>query len=202
MLKKEPLKVSSESSEDDTICERCSHILAKCFSRTKKKDDYKPQEVEEPRSVPQSIENSRFEPRLALQVHSIQSRLGSQHEQPKMARSRLGSQYEQPRMAQSRLDAQYEQPRVSRSRFGSQYEQPRMARSRLSPQYEQQKMARSRPNPHYTLDSKFESIRKLRMIRQPVSETGRWVTLETPGLKLIHKQEYKYGYNPYFSRMT
>jgi hypothetical protein len=40
------------------------------------------------------------------------------------------------------------------------------------------------------------------MMRPPVSKTGRWVTLETSGLKPIHKQEYKYGYNPYFSRMT
>ena len=63
-------------------------------------------------------------------------------------------------------------------------------------------MARSRPNPHHTLDSRFESIRKPRMMRPPVSETGRWVTFETPRLKPIHKQEYKYGYNPYFSRMT
>jgi hypothetical protein len=39
-------------------------------------------------------------------------------------------------------------------------------------------------------------------MRPLVSETGRWVTLETPRLKPIHKQEYKYGYNPYFSRMT
>jgi hypothetical protein len=40
------------------------------------------------------------------------------------------------------------------------------------------------------------------MIRPPVSEVGRWVTLESPGLKPIYRQEYKYGYNPYFSRMT
>jgi hypothetical protein len=77
-----------------------------------------------------------------------------------------------------------------------------MARSRLGPQYEQLKMARPRPNPHYTLDSRFESIKKPRMMRPPVLETGRWVTLETPRLKPIHKQGYKYGYNPYFSRMT
>jgi hypothetical protein len=90
---------------------------------------------------------------------------------------------------------------MARSRLGLQYEQPRMARSRLGPQYEQRKMARSRP-PHHTLDSRFESIRKPRMIRPPISEAGRWVTFETLGLKPIHKQEYKYGYNPYFSRMT
>ena len=77
MLRKEPLKINSESDEDNTISERCSHILAKCFSRTKKEDDYKPQEVEEPRLVPRSIENSRSKPRSAPQVHSIQSRLGS-----------------------------------------------------------------------------------------------------------------------------
>ena len=35
MLRKEPLKVSSESDEDNIICERCSHKLAKCFSKTK-----------------------------------------------------------------------------------------------------------------------------------------------------------------------
>uniref|UniRef100_A0A2N9GH53 Reverse transcriptase domain-containing protein n=1 Tax=Fagus sylvatica TaxID=28930 RepID=A0A2N9GH53_FAGSY len=190
MLRKEPLKVSSESDKDDTICERCSHILAKCFSRTKKEDNYKPQKAEEPRH-------------------------DSQHEQPKMTRSRqifsmnsqngsirLGSQYEQPRVARSRLGSQYEQPRVARSRLGSQYEQPRVARSRLGPQYEQTKMVQSKPNPHHTLDSRFKSIRKPRMMRPPVSKTGRWVTLETSGLKPIHKQEYKYGYNPYFSRMT
>jgi hypothetical protein len=77
MLRKEPLKVSLESDEDDTICERCSHILIKCFARTKKEDDYKPQEVEKPRSVPRSLGNSESEPRSAPQVHSIQSRLGS-----------------------------------------------------------------------------------------------------------------------------
>ena len=104
-------------------------------------------------------------------------------------------------MARSRLGLQYEQPRVAQLRLGPQYEQPRVARSRLGPQYEQPKMAQSRP-PHHTLDSRFESIRKPRMIRPPVSEAGRWVTLETLGLKPIHKQEYKYGYNPYFSRMT
>jgi hypothetical protein len=63
-------------------------------------------------------------------------------------------------------------------------------------------MARSRPNPHYTLDPRFESIKKPKMVRPPDSETGRWVTLKTPRLKPIHKQEYKYGYNPYFSRMA
>jgi hypothetical protein len=36
------------------------------------------------------------------------------------------------------------------------------------------------------------------MIKPPVSEARRRVTLESPGLKPIHKQEYKYGYNPYF----
>ena len=88
MLRKEPQKINSESDEDNTICERCSHILAKCFSRTKKEDDYKPPEVEEPKSVPKSIENSISEPRSAPQVHSIQPRLGSQREQPKMVRLR------------------------------------------------------------------------------------------------------------------
>ena len=77
MLRKEPLKVSSESDEDDTIYERCSHILAKCFSRTKKEDNYKPQKAEEPRSVPRSIEIGRAKPRSIPQVHLIQSRLGS-----------------------------------------------------------------------------------------------------------------------------
>jgi hypothetical protein len=77
MLRKEPLKVSSESDKDDTICERCSHILAKCFSRTKKEDNYKPQKAEEPRSVPRSIEIGRAKPRSIPQVHLIQSRLGS-----------------------------------------------------------------------------------------------------------------------------
>jgi hypothetical protein len=77
-----------------------------------------------------------------------------------------------------------------------------MARSRLGLQYELPKVARSRPNPHYTLDSRFESVRKPGMMRPLVLETGRWVTLETPGLKPIHKHEYKYGSNPYFSRMT
>ena len=59
MLRKEPQKINSESDENNTICERCSHILAKCFSRTKKEDDYKPLEVKEPKSVPKSIENNR-----------------------------------------------------------------------------------------------------------------------------------------------
>ena len=65
-------------------------------------------------------------------------------------------------------------------------------------QYVQPKMARSRPTSHQTLDSRFESIRRPRMIKPPVSEARRWVTLESPDLKPIHKQEYKYGYNPYF----
>jgi hypothetical protein len=243
MLRKEPQKINSES-EDNTICERCSHILAKCFSKTKKEDDHKPQEEEGAESVPKPIENNRPDPRSTLQAHSIQSRLGPQHEQqkmarlrhdsryeqlkmarsrhepqqeppkmarprhdlqneqPKMAQSKLSLQFEQPRMAQSKHVSRYEQPRVVRSRYGSHYEQPRMARSRLGPQYKQPKMARLRPNSHYTLDSRLESVKKPRMMRPPVSEAGRWVTLETPGLKPIHKQEYKYGYNPYFSRMT
>jgi hypothetical protein len=65
MLRKESLKINSESDEDNTICERCSHILAKCFSRLKKEDDYKPPKVEQPKLVPKSIENSRSEPRSA-----------------------------------------------------------------------------------------------------------------------------------------
>ena len=65
MLRKESLKINSESDEDNTICERCSHILAKCFFRLKKEYDYKPPKVEQPKSVPKSIENSRSEPRLA-----------------------------------------------------------------------------------------------------------------------------------------
>ena len=40
------------------------------------------------------------------------------------------------------------------------------------------------------------------MIRPPISEAGRWVTLEILGLKPIPRQEYKYDYNPYFSRIT
>jgi hypothetical protein len=35
ILRKEPPKPKQENSEDDTICERCSHILAKCFAKTK-----------------------------------------------------------------------------------------------------------------------------------------------------------------------
>jgi hypothetical protein len=101
MLRKETLKINSESDEDNTICERCSHILAKCFSRTKKEDDYKPPEVEKLKSVPKTIENSRSEPRSAPQVHSVQSRLGSQPEQPKMARSRHELQHEQLKMVRS-----------------------------------------------------------------------------------------------------
>ena len=93
MLRKKPLKINSESDEDNTIYERCSHILAKCFSRTKKEDDYKPPKVEEPKLVPKSIENSISEPRSAPQLHSFQSRLGSQHEQPKMAQSRHDLQH-------------------------------------------------------------------------------------------------------------
>jgi hypothetical protein len=114
MLRKEPQKINSESDKDNTICERCSHILAKCFSRTKKEDDYKPPEVEEePKSVPKSIENSRSESRSAPQVHSIQSRFGSQREQQKMARSRHDPQHEQPKMAQPRHDLQHEQQKMS-----------------------------------------------------------------------------------------
>ena len=34
ILKKEPPKPKQENSENDIICERCSHILAKCFAKT------------------------------------------------------------------------------------------------------------------------------------------------------------------------
>ena len=108
MLKKEPQQINSESGEDNTICERCSHILAKCFSKTKKEDDHKPPKEGEPKSIPKPIENNRPDPSSNPQVHSIQSRLSPQHEQPKMARSRHDSQYEQPKMARSRHDSQYE----------------------------------------------------------------------------------------------
>ena len=74
--------------------------------------------------------------------------------------------------------------------------------SRLGLQYVQPKMARSSPTSHQTLNSRFESIKRPRMIRPLVTEAGRWVTLESPGLKSIYRQEYKYGYTPYFSRMT
>ena len=116
MLRKEPQKINSESEEDNTICERCSHILAKCFSKTKKEDDHKPPKEEEPKSVLKPIENSRPDPRSALLVRSIQSRLGPQHEQPKMALSRHDSQYEQPKMARSRLEPQHEKPKMARPR--------------------------------------------------------------------------------------
>ena len=104
MLGKEPLKINLESDEDNIICERCSHILAKCFSRTEKEDDYKPPEVEKPKSVPESIKNSRSKLRSAPQLYSIQPRLGSQREQPKMARSKHDLQHEQPKMARPRHD--------------------------------------------------------------------------------------------------
>jgi hypothetical protein len=60
MLKKEPQQINLESDEDNTICERCSHILAKCFSKTKKEDDHKPPEEREPKSVPKPIENNEL----------------------------------------------------------------------------------------------------------------------------------------------
>jgi hypothetical protein len=60
MLKKEPQQINLESDEDNTICERCSHILAKCFSKTKKEDDHKPPEEGEPKSVPKPIENNEL----------------------------------------------------------------------------------------------------------------------------------------------
>uniref|UniRef100_A0A2N9FYZ2 Uncharacterized protein n=1 Tax=Fagus sylvatica TaxID=28930 RepID=A0A2N9FYZ2_FAGSY len=135
ILRREPPKPSQEDSEDDTICERYSHILAKCFTKTKEEDSKRQQEPEIGRPESRSVSHSQ----------SIQSRLG--------------------------------------------------------PQYVQQKMAQSRLTSHQTLDSRFESIRRPRMIRPPISEARRWVTLESLGLKPIHRQEYKYGYNPYFSRM-
>uniref|UniRef100_A0A2N9EV97 Uncharacterized protein n=1 Tax=Fagus sylvatica TaxID=28930 RepID=A0A2N9EV97_FAGSY len=46
ILRKEPPKVSLEDKEDDTICERCNHILAKFFSKTKREDSKNPQEAE------------------------------------------------------------------------------------------------------------------------------------------------------------
>ena len=70
MLKKEPQQINSESDEDNTICERCSHILAKCFFKTKKEDDHKLPEEGEPKSVPKPIENNRPDLRSTLQVHS------------------------------------------------------------------------------------------------------------------------------------
>jgi hypothetical protein len=121
ILKREPPKPSQEDSEDDIICERCSHILAKCFAKTKEGNSKRQQEPETGRPKPRSVSHS----------HSIQLRLG--------------------------------------------------------PQYVQPKMARSRPTSHQTLDSRFESIRRPRMIRPPVSEAGRWVTLESPGLKPIYR---------------
>uniref|UniRef100_A0A2N9ILQ9 Uncharacterized protein n=1 Tax=Fagus sylvatica TaxID=28930 RepID=A0A2N9ILQ9_FAGSY len=45
ILKKEPPKPRQENSEDDTICERCSHILAKCFVKTKEKDNERQHEL-------------------------------------------------------------------------------------------------------------------------------------------------------------
>jgi hypothetical protein len=66
MLRKEPQKINSESEGDNTICERCSYILAKCFFKTKKEDDHKPPEEEEPKSVPKPRENKRPDPRSAL----------------------------------------------------------------------------------------------------------------------------------------
>jgi hypothetical protein len=125
ILRREPPKPSQENGKGDTICERCSHILAICFAKTKEGDSKRQQEPEIGRPKPRSVSYSR----------SIQSRLG--------------------------------------------------------PQYVQPKMARSRPTSHQTLDSKFESIKRPRMIRPPISEAGRWVTLKSSGLKPIHKQKYK-----------
>ena len=157
MLRKEPQKINSESEDDNTICERCSHILAKCFSKTKKEDDHKPPEEDELKSVLKPIENSKPDPRSALQVHSIQSRLGPQREQPKMARLRHDSQYEQPKMARSRHEPQHEQPKMARPRHDLQNEQPKMAQSKLNSQFEQPRMAQSK---HV---SRYEQLRVVQL---------------------------------------
>ena len=66
ILRKEPPKSSPEGNKDDTICERCRHILAKCFSKTRKEDSKSQQKSEVGKPKPRSIPRS----------HSIQSRLG------------------------------------------------------------------------------------------------------------------------------
>jgi hypothetical protein len=59
ILKKEPPKPRQENSEDDTICERCSHILAKCFVKTKEKDNERQHELGIGRSKPRFVLHSQ-----------------------------------------------------------------------------------------------------------------------------------------------
>jgi hypothetical protein len=77
ILRKEPPKPMQESSnsEDDTICEKCSQILPKCFAKSKEENIEKQQ----------GPDNGRPKPRSSPHSQSIQLRLGPQYVQPKMA---------------------------------------------------------------------------------------------------------------------
>jgi hypothetical protein len=49
----------SSNSEDDTICERCSHILAKCFAKIEEEDSERQQEPGIGRPKPRSALHSQ-----------------------------------------------------------------------------------------------------------------------------------------------
>ena len=69
ILRREPSKPNQEDSEDDTICKRCSHILAKCFAKTKEENSGMQHKPEIGRSKSRSISHSQL----------IQLRLGPQY---------------------------------------------------------------------------------------------------------------------------
>jgi formylmethanofuran dehydrogenase subunit E len=71
ILKKEPPKPKQENREDDTICERCSHILAKCFAKPKKKTmkgNRNQELVDLNQDLPYTL--NRFNQDLALNMYS------------------------------------------------------------------------------------------------------------------------------------
>ena len=58
ILRRESPKCSQEVGEDDTICEKCSHILAKCFTKTKEEDSKRQHEPEIGKPKPRSVSHS------------------------------------------------------------------------------------------------------------------------------------------------
>ena len=58
ILRRESPKCSQEDGEDDTICEKCSHILAKCFTKTKEEDSKRQHEPEIGKPKPRSVSHS------------------------------------------------------------------------------------------------------------------------------------------------
>uniref|UniRef100_A0A2N9IVJ4 Uncharacterized protein n=1 Tax=Fagus sylvatica TaxID=28930 RepID=A0A2N9IVJ4_FAGSY len=187
-----------------------------------------PPRIEQPRAEQTVIEPPRVEPPQFEQPRVEAPRF----EQPRVEPPRVEPpRFKQPRMEPSRVKPpQFEQPRMEPPRFKQpRMESPRMGQPqfgfpRMEPfqqgigddekttiehisrftvqcgEYSNNGNGKLRLFPNSLTGQAFTW--KPRMIRPPVSEARRWVTLETLGLKPIHRQKYKYGYNPYFSRMT